>query len=113
MRDPNLIGAKYQAYFGSVSLEITLLMATVGAGICQFDNTTRPTAESPASSKNIIEIRVMSFPYPFSHFTPFLRLFLGRHFWPQFFSRAFLTHAILADFNRNYFHPKDERLKQP
>jgi hypothetical protein len=77
---PNLIGTKYQAYFGSVSLEITLLMATVGAGICQFDNTIRPTAESPASSNNTIEIRVMSFPYPLSHFMPFLKLFLARHF---------------------------------
>ena len=44
-------------------------MATVGAGICQVDNTTRPTAESPASIKNIIEIRVMSLPYSLSHFS--------------------------------------------
>jgi len=111
MRDANLIGAKYQAYFGSVSLEITLLMATVGAGICQFDNTTRPTAESPASIKNIIEIRVMSFPYPLSHFRPFLKPFLGRHFWPKFSAALILTHAIFADFNRNDFPSKDERLK--
>jgi hypothetical protein len=75
MKDPNLIGAKYQAYFGSVSLEITLLMETVGAGICQFDNTTRPAAESPASIKNIIGIRVMSFPYPLCHFRPFSKPF--------------------------------------
>ena len=71
----NMRDAKYQAYFGSVSLEITLLMAMVGAGICQFDNTTRPTAESPASIKNIIEIRVMFFPYPLSHFRPFSKPF--------------------------------------
>jgi hypothetical protein len=111
MKDPNLIGAKYQAYFGSVSLETTLLMATVGAGICQFDNTTRPTAKSPASIKNIIEIRVMSFPYPLSQFRPFLKPFLGRHFWPQCSATLILTHAILADVNRNDFYPKDERLK--
>ena len=47
-------------------------MTTVGEGICQFDNTTRPAAESPASIKNIIEIRVMSFPYPLSHFGPLI-----------------------------------------
>jgi hypothetical protein len=89
MRDTNLIGAKYQVYFGSVSLEITLLMATVGAGICQFDNTTRPTAESPASIKNIIEIRVMSFPYPLRHFRPFSKpLWVGTfrlNFQPRLF----------------------------
>jgi hypothetical protein len=111
MKDPNLIGAKYQAYFGSVSLEITLLMATVGAGICQFDNTTRPTAESPASIKNIIEIRVMSFPYPLRHFGPFLKPFLGRHFSPKFSAALILTHAIFADLNRNDFPSKDARLK--
>jgi hypothetical protein len=111
MRDPNLIGAKYQAYFGSVSLEITLLMATVGAGICQFDNTTRPTAESPASIKNIIEIRVMSFPYPLSQFRPCLKPFLGRHFSPKFSAALILTHAIFADLNRNDFPSKDARLK--
>jgi hypothetical protein len=111
MRDANLIGAKYQAYFGSVSLEITLLMATVGAGICQFDNTTRPTAESPASIKNIIEIRVMSFPYPLRHFRPFLKPFLGRHFSPKFSAALILTHAIFADLNRNDFPSKDARLK--
>jgi len=111
MKDPNLIGAKYQAYFGSVSLEITLLMATVGAGICQFDNTTRPTAKSPASSKNIIEIRVISFPYPLSHFRPFLKPFLGWHVWPQYSAALILTHPILADFNWSYFYPRDERLK--
>ena len=47
-------------------------MATVGAGIRQFDNTTRPAAESPASIKNIIEIRVMSFLYPLSHLGPLI-----------------------------------------
>src|SRR5210317_2479559 len=89
MRDPNLIGAKYQAYFGSVSLEITLLMATVGAGICQFDNTTRQTAESPASIKNILEIRVMSFPYPLRHFRPFLKPFWVGTFRLNFRPRLF------------------------
>jgi len=102
MRDPNLTGpnlidSKYQVYFGSVSLEITLLMATVGAGICQFDNTAKPTAESPASIKNIIEIRVMSFPYPLS----------------QFSAALFLTYAILADFNRNYFPQRMKGREQP
>ena len=112
MKDPNLIGAKYQAYFGSVSLEITLLMATVGAGICQFDNTTRPAAESPANIKNIIEIRVMSFPYPLNHFGPLiLASVFGLSFWPRFLAAFVLTHAILANLNRNYFHLKDERLK--
>ena len=47
-------------------------MTTVGEGICQIDNTTSPAAESPASIKNIIEIRVMSFPYPRSHFGPLI-----------------------------------------
>jgi hypothetical protein len=73
--------AKYLAYFGRVSLEITLLTATVGAGICQFDNTKRPTAARPVSIKNIIEIRVMSFPYPPSHF---LAAISGLNFWPEF-----------------------------
>jgi hypothetical protein len=115
MTGPNLIGAKYQAYFGSASLEITLFMATVGAGICQFDNTTRPTAESPASIKITIEIRVMSYPYPLSHFRPFLRPFLkpffGWHFWPPYSATLILTHATLVDFNLNDFTPKDEKLK--
>jgi hypothetical protein len=84
MRDPRAIGAKYQTYFGSVSLEITLLMATVGAGICQFDNTTRPTAESPASIKNKIENRVMFFPYPLSHFRPLTHASVfGLNFQPR------------------------------
>lgn len=61
-------------------------MATVGAGICQFDNTTRPTAESPASIKNIIEIRVMSFLYPISHFGPLILVSVfGLNFWPRLF----------------------------
>ena len=111
MKDPDLIGTKYPAYFGSFSLEITVLMATVGAGICQFDNTTRPTVESPASSKNIIEIRVMSLPYPFGHFrlfsTPFWVGASGLNFWPC----SLLTHAIFADLNRNDFPSKDARLK--
>jgi hypothetical protein len=47
-------------------------MTTVGEGICQFDNTTRLAAENPASIKNIIEIRVMFFPYPLSHFRPLI-----------------------------------------
>ncbi|MGB2204918.1 MAG: hypothetical protein ACPH5M_01035, partial [Candidatus Puniceispirillaceae bacterium] len=72
LTDPRATGEKYQTYFGSVSLEITLLMTTVGAGICQFDNTTSPATESPASVKNINEIRVMSFPYPLSHFGPLI-----------------------------------------
>ena len=61
-------------------------MATVGEGICQFDNTTKPTAKSPASIKNIIEIRVMSFPYPLSHFGPLiLASVFGLSFWPRLF----------------------------
>ena len=61
-------------------------MATVGEGICQFDNTTKPTAKSPASIKNIIEIRVMSFPYPLSHFGPLiLASVFGLSFWPRWF----------------------------
>jgi hypothetical protein len=61
-------------------------METVGAGICQFDNTTRPAVESPASIKNTIEIRVMSFPYPLSHFGPLmLTSVFGRNFWPRLF----------------------------
>jgi hypothetical protein len=87
-------------------------MTTVGEGICQFDNTTRPAAESPANIKNIIEIRVMSFPYPLNHCGPLiLASVFGLSFWPQFLATLVLTHAILADSNRNYFHPKDERLK--
>ena len=72
MADAKTTGANCQAYFGSISLEITLLMTTVGEGICQFDNTTRPAAESPANIKNIIKIRVMSFPYLLSHFGPLI-----------------------------------------
>jgi hypothetical protein len=82
-------------------------MTTVGEGICQFDNTTRPAAESPASIKTIIEIRVMSFPYPLSHFGPLILASV----LASVLAKLVLTHAILADSNRNFVHPKDERLK--
>ena len=78
-------------------------MTTVGAGICQFDNTTSPATESPASVKNINEIRVMSFPYPLSHFGPLILA--------SVLATLVLVHALLADSNRNCFHPKDERLE--
>ena len=59
-------------------------MAMVGAGICQFDNTTRPTAKSPASIKKIIEIRVMSFSYSLSDLGPIiLESVFGDNFWPR------------------------------
>ena len=77
-------------------------MATVGAGICQFDNTTRPTAESPASIKNIIEIRVMSLPYSLSHFSS---LILASIFDLNF-GRAYFDPCHLSRFQSGLFPPK-------
>ena len=73
-------------------------MATVGAGICQFDNTTRPTAESPVSIKNITEIRVMSFPYPLSHFEPLILV--------SIFGQAYFKPCHLSRFQSELFPPK-------
>jgi len=73
-------------------------MATVGEGICQFDNTTRLAAESTASIKNIIEIRVMSFPYPLSHFGPLILA--------SVFSQACFDPCHLIRFQSEPFPPK-------
>ena len=77
-------------------------MTMVGEGICQFDNTTRPAAESPASIKNIIEIRVMSFPYPLSHFGP---LILASVFSLSF-GQAGFDPCHLSRFQSELFPPK-------
>jgi hypothetical protein len=87
-------------------------MTMVGEGICQFDSTIRPTAESPATTKNIIEILDMSFLNPLSYFGQLiLASVFGLSFWPQFLATLVLSHAILAASNPNYFHPKFERPK--
>ena len=73
-------------------------MTTVGEGICQFDNTTRPAAKSPANIKNIIEIRVMSFPYPLNHFWPLILA--------SVFGRAGFDPCHLSRFQSELLPPK-------
>ena len=50
---------KGNVYYGNLSFGITLLIAVVGAGICQLDNTTRPIAAKPVRTKKKITIRVI------------------------------------------------------